>query len=171
MRTATMGPTGVYVDEILDMLRKDEGLKLKPYKCPAGKKTIGYGFNMEANKLPDFIDHYLMQHGFIATEMAEYLLDRKLTEVINEVKQILRSLGDPPKDIWKELTPRRRGVIVMMAYNMGTGFLEGSHRWPKLHNALMTPGYEDDIREMTDSAWYHQVGDRAVQLIEMYRKG
>ena len=104
-----METTGVYVDEILDMLREDEGLVLKPYKCPAGKKTIGYGFNMEVNKLPDFIDHYLMQHGFISTEMAEYLLDRKVTEVIRDVKAAL------PAEAWKVLTPRRRGVVVMMA--------------------------------------------------------
>lgn len=160
-----METTGVYVDEILDMLREDEGLVLKPYKCPAGKKTIGYGFNMEANKLPDFIDHYLMQHGFISTEMAEYLLDRKVTEVIKEVKAAL------PADFWKSLTPRRRGVFVMMAYNMGIGFLKGAHRWPDLHEAIMTPGLEDDIREMIDSDWYDEVGGRAKKLIEMYRKG
>jgi len=166
-----MESTGVYVDELLDMLRKDEGLMLKPYKCPAGKKTIGYGFNMEANKLPDFIDHYLVQHGFIATEMAEYLLDKKLTEVITEVKAILRSFGDPAKDIWKELTPRRRGVVVMMAYNMGTGFLVGSHKWPKFSAALYSNDTEEVCREMKDSAWYSQVGERAVKLVEMYRKG
>ena len=80
-----METAGVYVDEIMDMLREDEGLVLKPYRCPAGKKTIGYGFNMDANPLPDFIDHYLMQHGFISTEMAEYLLDRKVTEVITDI--------------------------------------------------------------------------------------
>jgi lysozyme len=160
-----MESTGVYVDELLGMLREDEGLKLKPYKCPAGKKTIGYGFNMEANKLPDFIDHYLMQHGFIATEMAEYLLDKKLTEVINEVKAVL------PKDVWKALTPRRREVVVMMAYNMGNGFLEGSHKWPKFCAALYSNNTEEVCREMKNSAWHSQVGERAVKLIEMYRKG
>lgn len=161
-----MESIGVYVDELLDMLRKDEGLKLKPYKCPAGKKTIGYGFNMEANKLPDFIDHYLVQHGFIATEMAEYLLDKKLTEVINSVKAAL------PADVWKALTPRRREVVIMMAYNMGDGFLkEGKHHWPKFCAALYSNNTEEVCKEMKDSAWYHQVGDRAVDLIAMYRKG
>ncbi|HOE90389.1 MAG TPA: lysozyme, partial [Candidatus Cloacimonadota bacterium] len=30
------------------MLKKHEGLVLKPYKCSAGKLTIGYGRNLEA---------------------------------------------------------------------------------------------------------------------------
>ena len=160
-----METTDVYVDEILDMLREDEGLVLKPYKCPAGKKTIGYGYNMEANKLPDFIDHYLMQHGFISTEMAEYLLDRKVTEVIRDVKAAL------PAEVWKVLTPRRRGVVVMMAYNMGTGFLHGARRWPRFCAALYANHTEAVCREMEDSAWYQQVGVRAKKLISMYRKG
>lgn len=160
-----METAGVYVDEVLEMLRDDEGLMLKPYRCPAGKKTIGYGFNMDANPLPDFIDHYLMQHGFISTEMAEYLLDRKITEIIRDVKASL------PADAWKALTPRRRGVVVMMAYNMGTGFLKGPHRWPRLNAALLANHTEAVCREMEDSAWYQQVGARAKKLIEMYRKG
>ncbi len=160
-----MEGTGVYVDEILDMLREDEGLVLKPYKCPAGKKTIGYGYNMEANKLPDFIDHYLMQHGFISTEMAEYLLDRKVTEVIKEVRAAL------PAGAWKALTPRRRGVVVMMAYNMGIGFLKGLRRWPRFNAALEANHTEAVCREMEDSSWFHQVGGRAANLINMYRRG
>lgn len=29
--------------ELLDLIRKHEGLRLSPYRCPAGKATIGYG--------------------------------------------------------------------------------------------------------------------------------
>ena len=74
-----------------------------------------------------------MQHGFISTEMAEYLLDRKIAEIIKDVKASL------PEDVWKVLTPRRRGVVVMMAYNMGTGFLKGPHRWPRLNAPARVP--------------------------------
>jgi len=32
---------------IRKLLEFEEGLKLKPYKCPAGKLTIGIGRNLE----------------------------------------------------------------------------------------------------------------------------
>lgn len=34
-----------------ELLKELEGLYLKPYQCPAGKWTIGYGDNLEANGL------------------------------------------------------------------------------------------------------------------------
>jgi GH24 family phage-related lysozyme (muramidase) len=37
--------------EAKELLKELEGLYLKPYQCPAGKWTIGYGDNLEANGL------------------------------------------------------------------------------------------------------------------------
>lgn len=33
--------------KLTDQLIKHEGLRLKPYRCPAGKLTIGIGRNLE----------------------------------------------------------------------------------------------------------------------------
>lgn len=160
-----MPEQGIPIDEMLAMIRKDEGLVLKKYKCPKGFWTIGFGFNLEANKLPDFINWYFVKHDVITDEMAEYLLDVKVSDSIRDCKAAL------PSGVWDSLTPRRRMVLVMMTYNMGAGFLKGPRMWPDLHKALLTPGYEDDIREMTDSLWYDEVGGRAKRLIEIYRQG
>ena len=32
---------------LIAMLQRHEGLRLKPYKCTAGKVSIGYGRNLE----------------------------------------------------------------------------------------------------------------------------
>jgi len=34
-------------DKLVDQIIEHEGLKLKPYHCPAGKLTIGVGRNLE----------------------------------------------------------------------------------------------------------------------------
>ena len=39
------------ISEAKELLKELEGLYLKPYQCPAGKWTIGYGDNLEANGL------------------------------------------------------------------------------------------------------------------------
>jgi len=39
------------ISEAKELLKELEGLYLDPYQCPAGKWTIGYGDNLEANGL------------------------------------------------------------------------------------------------------------------------
>ena len=34
-------------NKLVDMIQRHEGCKLMPYKCTAGKTTIGYGRNVE----------------------------------------------------------------------------------------------------------------------------
>ena len=33
-------------EALIKMIKRHEGLRLKPYKCTAGKTTIGYGRNL-----------------------------------------------------------------------------------------------------------------------------
>ena len=33
----------------VELTKQFEGLRLKPYNCPSGHLTIGYGHNLEAN--------------------------------------------------------------------------------------------------------------------------
>jgi lysozyme len=35
------------IDQAKKMLLVDEGLRLKPYRCTAGKTSIGYGRNLD----------------------------------------------------------------------------------------------------------------------------
>jgi hypothetical protein len=51
---------GINVDRVKKWVRLDEGLILHVYRCPAGKRTIGYGYNLEANKLPEFIESFTL---------------------------------------------------------------------------------------------------------------
>lgn len=39
------------IQRAASLLKELEGLRLDPYQCPAGKWTIGYGHNLEANGL------------------------------------------------------------------------------------------------------------------------
>ena len=39
------------IKKALDLVKEGEGFVATPYRCPAGKLTIGYGRNIEANPL------------------------------------------------------------------------------------------------------------------------
>ena len=51
--------------------KRFEGLRLKPYLCPAGKLTIGYGYNLEDNGITE--------------EIAVLLLDKTLKNAEKEI--------------------------------------------------------------------------------------
>ncbi|MCP4280350.1 MAG: lysozyme, partial [Alteromonas sp.] len=37
------------MEQVAQLIAQHEGLRLKPYKCTAGKITIGYGRNLDDN--------------------------------------------------------------------------------------------------------------------------
>ena len=164
---------GLPIDKLKQMLREHEGLSLKVYKCPAGKKTIGYGWNIEARPLPQYIAFHLAEHGEITLEMAEYLLDLSLTLAIEAARKIIMGPG------WMWLTPNRRAVMVMMVFNLGAaGFLN----FHGMRAAIAARDVEGVCRHMRSSKWYRQLGgdpegtddgklERPEALIDMFREG
>jgi len=68
----------------------------------------------------------------------------------------------------KRLNQNRRRVIVEMIFNMGLGGVKG---FKKMWKAIEAEDFEAAADEMLDSAWRHQVGDRAVNLSMEMRHG
>jgi lysozyme len=70
------------------MLKRHEGWKLHPYRCTEKKLTIGCGWNIDANPLPDDIALYLTEHGEISAEMAERLLDISIDSAVHSAHRL-----------------------------------------------------------------------------------
>lgn len=126
---------------IEELLIKHEGLKLKPYKCTAGKTTLGVGRNIEDNG--------------ITKEEALYLLRNDIETCRQEASQYpwYNGLSEPRKD-----------VVISMIFNLGL------YRFSKFKNtikALENKDYPEAARQMLDSRWANQVGNRAVELAKM----
>ena len=130
---------------IEDQLILHEGLRLKPYRCTAGKLTIGVGRNLEDKG--------------ITHDEAMILLRNDIAEVTAQLERF---------DWFRALGPVRRKVLVDMAFNLGMAGLLG---FQKMIAALARGDYKAAADEMVDSAWYHQVGTRARRLVEMMRTG
>ena len=86
----------------INQLKRHEGLKLKPYKCTAGKLTIGYGRNLE-------------DKGINKSEAEEMLL-RDICEV--EERLFDAGLLDSQNDA-------RKAVLINMAFQLGFNGLFG----------------------------------------------
>ncbi|MBP5404107.1 MAG: glycoside hydrolase family protein [Elusimicrobiaceae bacterium] len=129
----------------IQYIRFYEGLRTKPYICPAGHLTIGYGHNLENG---------------ISQQAAEFILQEDLQIAQNTVQQKFAW--------WRELNEVRRFVLVDMAFNMGINKLA---TFKKMLAAAEKGDYTTAAREMLDSRWAVQVGRRARELAEMMKKG
>ena len=121
------------------LIKRHEGLRLKPYLCTAGKTTIGYGRNLDDNGISK-AEAMLM----LATDtvMFEQALDRQFR--------------------WFDgLSYHRKSVLIDMAYNLGMPRLL---QFKKMLSALEKGDYEEVVIQMLDSKWANQVGNRAITL-------
>jgi len=129
-----------------EMLIIDEGIRLKPYKDSVGKTSIGIGRNLD--------------DVGITKDEATFLLD-------NDIKAAIESL-DTILPWWRGMSEVRQHVIVNMCFNLGISKLMGF----KLALEAMEAGdYETAANQMTNSAWFNQVGARAIRLVSLMRNG
>jgi lysozyme len=129
-----------------EQLIRHEGLKLRPYRCPAGRLTIGVGRNL--------------QDRGISSSEALYLLDNDIAEIELDLRSRLL--------VFPELTPVRQRVLIDMAFNLGTAGLFG---FRKMLAAITAHDYEAAARHGLNSAWAKQVGTRATRLMAMLETG
>lgn len=131
--------------KLLAHIKTAEGFREKPYVCPAGKLTIGYGFNIQDRGIPQ--------------EVAEFWLAHEL--------------GLVKRELWRSgfgtnVSPTRLHVLYDMAYNMGVPRLL---QFKNMFAAIEVHDYDQAADEMLDSLWARQVGNRAKKLSEIMRTG
>jgi lysozyme len=142
---------------LTDMLKGDEGLRLRVYDDATGKPlkpgdqlkgqpTIGYGRN-------------LAQVGLTIDEAAALLA----TDV-GVLEQTL-----PRRLDWLEtLDEPRQAVLYNMAYNLG---VSGLLNFRRMLTACKHRDFESAAGEMEASAWYRTVGARGRRLVKVMRTG
>ncbi len=134
--------------ELINQLKKHEGFSKTPYKCTAGKLTIGYGRNLEANGINE--------------EEAELMLNIDVLKVKRDVNNAI------PANTLKHLNGARKSVLYNMAFNLGISGLLG---FKKMLAALAIGDFTEAAKQMLDSKWSTQVKGRSAELAEQMRTG
>lgn len=131
---------------VAEQLLVDEGLRLRPYRCTAGKLTIGVGRNLE-------------DRGITESE-ALLLLDNDIADFWGKL-----ALAQP----WTLAAPEHvQEALLNMAFNLGVGGLLGFKETLAL---LKTEQYAAAASAMLASKWARQVGKRAERLARQVREG
>jgi len=126
------------MNQLIERIKRHEGLRLNPYKDTVGKLTIGYGRNLDDNG--------------ITQEEAEIMLIHDILIAANSASQF---------PWYRKLDTDRQGVIIEMIFNMGLPRVLG---FKKMIKALSEDDYKEAAIQMMDSLWAHQVGNRAKTL-------
>lgn len=106
-----------YSEELLNLIRSSEGLKLKAYLCPAGVPTIGYGHTRTVTKAQ-------VDAGTTITKVqAEILLKGDLDRIAPAISQAVTA----------PLRGRQFEAVLSFAFNVGIGNLKSSTLLKKLN--------------------------------------
>jgi len=130
--------------EIINLIISHEGFRSKVYKCPAGKLTIGYGRNLEDKGISDSEAMFLLMNDVLSTE--------------RDISMML--------PFFENLSYPRQCVLIDMGYNLG---LQGLMEFKKMLEALHDGDYDKASKEMLDSKWAKQVGNRAIELSDIIK--
>ena len=127
-------------------LRRDEGVRLKPYRDTVGKLTVGTGRNLDDVGISD---------------------DENNLMISNDIGRTCAGL-DKAIPWWRNLDPVRQRVIVNMAFNLGVYALLGFH---DTLSAIQASDWQGAHDGMLASHWANQVGERAQRLASMILTG
>ena len=138
------------IEKLTEQLRRDEGVKPAAYHDSMGWLTIGVGRLIDSRKpgaglRPDEID---------------YLLRNDINDRVSALQRAL--------PWFDRLNDARRGVLVNMAFQLGTAGLLGF----KSTLALVERGqYAEAAEQMLKSKWANQTPARAKRLAEQMKTG
>ncbi len=139
--------TEALMNRIKAQLVRHEGLRLKPYRCTAGKLTIGIGRNLE-------------DRG-ISQKEAYAMLER---DILDFEQQLLNEIPD----VYNGLDEVRQSVLLNMCFNLG---IKGLLEFKNTLSYIGAGDWERAANGMLASKWAKQVGMRAIELSELMRKG
>lgn len=152
---------------IEDMLRRDEGLRLKVYWDSEGYPTVGIGHLIVMQQIRDMakINSILSDQvgrtvtgnpGIIEMDEASKLFQEDLKKVQREV--VNNGTVGP---VYTKMNRSRQMALENMAFQMGIG---GLAKFRGMLAAMLVENWELAYKEARDSVWFHQTKGRASRV-------
>ena len=149
----------MFKEEVISRIKVFEGYSEQPYVCPAGKWTVGFGYNYQDR---GFTTEYLteiLQKGMTA-DIADRLLADDVCRVVLECEKTFAW--------YKALDDVRRATITDMCYQLG---LRGLMQFKKMLSAIERKDYAAAATEAKNSRWYTQSGRRSGINVKQLESG
>ena len=135
-------------NELIEMLKRHEGVRSHVCLCSAGYETLGVGRNISESGLG------------LSDDEIDFLL-------INDITRVKQELADTY--FWfPALNQARQDAMIDIGFNLGLTRLRG---FVKALEAMSREQFDIAADEFMDSRWSQQVGNRAIEVTEMIRTG
>ena len=131
-------------ETLFEQIARHEGLRLTPYRCTAGKLTIGYGRNLDDRGIRE--------------EEARVMLSNDIAEARAALRSHLPWFATAHSTV--------QDVLINMGINLGTA---GLLKFRRTLAYLAAEQYKAAADEMLDSLWARQVPNRAKELSGLIR--
>lgn len=144
-----------YTQTELDLIR-DEGIRLRVYKCTAGHLTIGVGHKLTEREV-------LQGLSEISLEQAGYLLHMDIGIALNGCASIFG------RDRFDSFTEARQRALVNMCFQLGA---LGLSKFKRMIAAIMRNDWAIAYDEALDSKWARlDSPSRARRVAAMFMEG
>jgi lysozyme len=154
------------IKEIIPRVKKHEGVKPKKYLDSRNIPTVGIGLNLNRKDADEKLksvgaNPIKVKNGTqaLTEEQMEKLLMSDLKASKKSVEKIIGNLSAHPAGV--------QGVLIEMAFNLGAS---GLSKFEKFLKNVKDKNYKEASREMLNSSWSKQVGNRAKTLSEIVAK-
>jgi lysozyme len=137
-------------EKLVKSIKENEGLSLTVYDCPAGKKTIGYGRNLEDRGISENEANLLLQND------------------ISNIKYELTNHFSKQDFHFHTLPNHVQNVLIEMAFQMG---VNGLLKFKKTIMYIKYRDFKNASIEMLDSKWAKQTPKRAEKLSNLMKGG
>lgn len=142
------------MDQIKEDLVRHEGYVTEIYLCSENYPTFGIGHMVTENDM----EHTWPVGTPVTDERILQVFHDDCKVAIADAELLVNNLSDHPDFVSR--------VLVNMAFNIGRPRLS---KFKKMLAAIEAKDYNLAAEEMMDSKWYHQVGRRSKELVEIMR--
>lgn len=144
-----------------DMIQRHEGLRTTSY-ADADGRSIGYGFYLDnpqsrarIESLGLDYDEVYAGRQSITPEQARELFEYSMEDARATAQRFAPNLDNLPQTA--------QNVLLDMSYNLGNRIFT----FRDMRQAVTDQNWENMAREMVDSDWYGQTGNRSAELVRM----
>lgn len=149
--TPSVGPDD---KEIMEMIKKHEGVRTKPYKDSLGLWTVGVGHLIGDGKtLPPEWNRELTMAEVDDLFYKDYMSHKKAAMKI------------PGYDL---VNAKAQGALIDLTFNMGNTWFK---KWPNFVKNLSQGNTIEAAASLEDSNWFKQVKSRAVTIVSLIKEG
>lgn len=135
-------------NKVIGMIKQHEGFRDKPYRCTAGKLTIGYGRNLD--------------DVGISNREATILLYNDIIEATESVRVVFSGFE------FDEFSENRQAALIDMMFNLGRSRFM---KFKKMITAIRCKDWNEAADQAKDSRWFYQVGERGVKIVRLLMEG